>query len=315
MINLSGRESRVLKQFFSKSQSSYQTKQNAILMSLVFGIFGLIPGLVVVIMANSLTVFTDLLRNLGLVFATLFSFITIRKVAKGKTQEYNYGYGKMENLSSMVVAGVMLIAITTIVFQTIGRFQNPVPLKETGTWVGIATSALAAAFNGWLWWQSYRAARKEPSAVMESVWRLNQIKMVSTLCVMTSLVLSFMLRHNSWAIYIDPCGSVVLLGFLVFSTYNVIFSSVYDLLDRTLGDTMQIAVLRELARHFDSYEAIHGVRSRRAGGNIYIELFLEFDRGKQMGEVQGVIDQMKTDIEKKIPGSQVTIMPSTQKVI
>jgi len=305
----------MLKQLFSKSKTSYQTKQNAILMSLLFGIFGLIPGIAVVIMANSLTVFTDLLRNLGLVFATLFSFITIRKVAKGKTLEYNYGYGKMENLSSMVVAGVMLIAITTIVFQTIGRFQNPVPIKETGAWVGIATSGLAALFNGALWWQSYRAARKEPSAVMESVWRLNQIKTVSTLCVMTSLILSTVLHNYSWAVYIDPAGSVVLLGFLVFSTYNVIFSSVYDLLDRTLSDSLQIAVLRELAKHFESYDAIHGFRSRRAGGNMYIELFLEFDREKRMGVVQSVIDEMKNDIEKRIPGSQVTIMPVTQKVI
>jgi ferrous-iron efflux pump FieF len=305
----------VIKQLFSKSKSSYQTKQNSILISLVFGIFGLLPGIAVLVMANSLTVFTDLLRNVGLVFATTFSFITIRKVAKGKTQDYNYGYGKMENLSSMVVAGVMLIAITTIVIQTVGRFQNPVQMNTAGVGLGILTSGLAALFNGWLFWQSYNTARKEPSAVMESVWRLNQIKTISTLCVMVSLILSYVFRNQSWALYIDPGGSVVLLGFLIFTTYGVISSSVYDLLDRTLDDTLQISVLRELARWFDSYEALHGIRSRRAGGNIYIELFLEFDRDKHMGEVQAIIDEMKSEMEKKIPGSQVTIMPATQKVI
>jgi ferrous-iron efflux pump FieF len=305
----------VLKNFFSKSKSSYQTKQNSIIISLAAGIFGLFPAIVVVILANSLTVFSDLLRNVGLVFATLFSFISIRKVAKGRTLEYNYGYGKMENLSGMIVAGVMLIAITTIVYSIIDRFHNPVPLKTTGVAVGIVTSSLAAMFNAWIWWQSFRAARKEPSALMESVWRLNQIKMVSTICVLISLVLSLVFRNQSWSLYIDPCGSIVLLGFLVFTTYGVISSSVYDLLDRTLDDSMQISVLRELAAWFDSYDAIHGVRSRRAGGAIYIELFLEFDPAKPMGEVQSIIDQMRSGIEKKIPGSQVTIMPSTQKVI
>jgi ferrous-iron efflux pump FieF len=305
----------VLKQLFSKSKSSYQTKQNTIFIGLIFGVVGLFPGIVVVITANSLTVFSDLLRNLGLVYATFFSWVTLRKVAKGQTLAYNYGYGKMENLSSMVVAGVMLIAITIILYQIIGRFQNPVALKTTGVGLGIITSGLAAGFNGWLWWRSYVTSKKEPSALMESVWRLYQIKLVSTLCVMSSLVLTFIFRNYAWAVYIDPCGSVVLLGFLIFTTYGVISSSVYDLLDRALDDSMQISVLRELAGRFESYEAIHGIRSRRAGGNIYIELFLEFDRNLKMGEVQTVINDMKSEMEKKIPGSQVTIMPATQKVI
>jgi len=307
--------SKLFKRFFSKSNSSYQTKENSIFIGLVFGIFGLIPAIIVVVMANSLTVFTDLLRNVGLVFATFFSWITLRKVSKGQNVVYNYGYGKMENLSSMVVAGVLLIAITTIVYQTIGRFQNPVPLKTAGLGLGILFSGLAAISNAWVWWKSYLNAKKEPSALMESFYRLYMIKLISNLCVMASLALSLIFRNYSWAIYIDPCGSVVLLGFLIFTTYGVISSSVYDLLDRALGDSLQIMVLRELARRFDSYEAIHGIRSRRAGGNIYIELFLEFDKDLKMGEIQTVINEMKNDMEKKIPGSQVTIMPTTQKVL
>ena len=69
-------------------------------------------------------------------------------------------------------------------------------------------------------------------------------------------------------------------------------------------------VIRELAERFHVYEQIHGVRSRRSGGNIYIEIFLEFDGAKQMCEVQGEITRMKKSLEEKIPRSSVNIIPT-----
>lgn len=149
---------------------------------------------------------------------------------------------------------------------------------------------------------------------MESVWRLNRVKTTSALCVCLSLGLSLLLRNQSWAVYIDPAGSIVLLGFLAFSAYGVIATSVYDLLDRTLEDFLQLVILRELTAYFDEYEAIHGIRSRRAGGNAYIEIFLEFNAERRMAEVQKVIDEMRANLEQKIPGSQIVIAPATSTV-
>lgn len=304
----------MIKRFFSPSRSSYESKQRSILAGLVFGVIGLFPAIVVVILANSLTVFSDLLRNIGVVLAVFFSWVTVQKVAKGKNPVYNYGYGKMENLSSLVVAGVMIVSMTIIVYQIIDRFQHPVMLREIGLGIGILFSGLAAMFNGWLWWQSYKTAKAVSSPVMESLWRLYQVKTISTICVLATLGLSLALKNYSWAVYIDPAGSIVLLGFLVFSIYGVISSSVFDLIDRTLNDSLQLIILQSLARHFESYDAIHEVRSRRSGNNIYIELFLEFDPGWSMAEVQKGIDEIKAELENRITTSQVAIVPTTSSL-
>jgi ferrous-iron efflux pump FieF len=300
-----------IKKLISPSHSSYENKQRSIVIGLIFGVFGLIPAIVIVVMANSLTVLSDLLRNVGMVFAVFFSWMTVQRVAQGKNPIYNYGYGKMENLSSLVTAGVMLVSITIVVLQTVQRFQNPVSMGQTGMGVGVILSGLAAMFNAWLCIQSYRTAKKEQSAVMESLYRLYQVKTMSTICVMSSLGLSLLFKDHSWAVYIDPIGSVVLLGFMIFSTWGVISSSVFDLLDRTLSDSLQLIVLKSLASHFDSYEAIHGVRSRRSGNIVYVELFLEFDPDQRIADVQKNIDVMITELQDRIPGSQVVIIPST----
>ena len=149
---------------------------------------------------------------------------------------------------------------------------------------------------------------------MESQWRLFRARTMANLCVISSLALGVALRKYSWAVHIDPSGSIVLSGFLFFSAYGVISMSVYDLLDRTLEESLQLVILRELAAYFDQYVAFHGIRSRRSGGNIYVEVFLEFDGKKRMAEVQEVIDNIKTRLEQAMPDSKVAIVPTTSGI-
>ena len=70
-----------------------------------------------------------------------------------------------------------------------------------------------------------------------------------------------------------------------------------------------------LCQSFDDYVEFHGLRSRRSGKSVYIELFLEFEGSRTMAEVQKTINTIKADLEGQIRGSQVTIAPATARVI
>ena len=107
---------------------------------------------------------------------------------------------------------------------------------------------------------------------------------------------------------------MILAGFLLFSAYRVASCSVYDLLDQTLAEALQFIILQELAAYFDEYERFHGVRSRRSGGDVFVEILLEFDGNRKMAEVQSVINEMKVRLEHKIQNSHVSIVPTTPPV-
>jgi divalent metal cation (Fe/Co/Zn/Cd) transporter len=85
-------------------------------------------------------------------------------------------------------------------------------------------------------------------------------------------------------------------------------------MDRALEETVQLVVLGELADFFDRYSAFHGVRSRRSGGTMYLEIFLEFDGALRMSEVQRTIDEMRHNLEGKIRGSRVAIVLGTRPI-
>ncbi|MFM8551554.1 MAG: hypothetical protein ACKOCD_04450 [Nitrospiraceae bacterium] len=70
-----------------------------------------------------------------------------------------------------------------------------------------------------------------------------------------------------------------------------------------------------MAGHFEEYVAFHGMRSRRSGRAVYIELFLEFEGSQTMADVQKTIGALKTELESRIAHSQVVIAPATARVV
>ena len=47
---------------------------------------------------------------------------------------------------------------------------------------------------------------------------------------------------------------------------------------------------------------------------MFIEVFLEFDPDRRMADVQSVIDDMRGELMRAIPGSFVSIVPITEDV-
>jgi ferrous-iron efflux pump FieF len=300
----------------AESQSSKigisQEKERSVRTGWLLGLFSLLPTIIAVVIGHSTTLLAGLFKMVCETFASFLAWLSLRKVAKGKTGVYQYGYGKLESLSSLTVAGAMVISFTIVLYGAIDRVRHPAPVGQV--WLGLLTTSIAFALNIWLWLKNYRLARKDPSPIMESQWRLFRTKAINNLSVISALGLSVLLRSYSWSLYIDPLGSLSVAGFLLSSAYRVASASVYDLLDQTLEEALQFVILQELAAYFDEYERFHGVRSRKSGGDVYVEIFLEFDGNKQMAEVQSVISEMKAGLEQKIQNSHVSIVPTTSPV-
>jgi ferrous-iron efflux pump FieF len=291
-----------------------QQKEQSILIGVILSLFGLATGLFAALSANSTAILSEVLKNVGLTIAVILSWLSLRKIHVGKSEAYNYGIGKLENFSGLIVAVVMIVSFFLILYHTVERFQARVEMHPIGVDIGLAFSAAALICSIVLWNHDRHLAKKEHSPVMESLWRLYRLKTVSTGVVILSLLLSVVFNKYSWSLYIDPAGSIIISLFLAYSVYSVSSQSMYDLLDRSLEESLQLVILRALASHFHEYEALHGIRSRRTGGNTYIEIFLEFEDERKMSEVQKVIDSIKMDLEHKIQGSHVVIVPTRSAI-
>lgn len=294
---------------------THAEREKSIFLGFVCALGLLIPSIAAAYIARSLTLVVDILISLAETLASLMSWLIIRQVARGKNHEFNYGFGKLENISGLGVAAVMLASFMVVLYEGIERLHTPVSVVQSGVIMGLLITTFAAVADTWLWVKNHRLARRQKSPLMEAQWRFFRSKSVCDYCVLASLGLTLGLRAYEWSHYIDTIFSFILSGFLLVSAYTITADSMYDLLDRTLDESLQLEITRLLVAHFDEYENLHGVRSRRSGGHVYIEIFLEFDGGKTMAEVQKMIDHITADLESKIPSSHVMICPRTTPAV
>lgn len=266
------------------------------------------------LLANSGVLLADFLKTSIELIAITLSWMAVRRINRGGGKKYEYGLGKLENISSLFVALVMLLSFLIITGNAARNILHPGHITGIGLWISIASQVIYLGINGGLYLRNKRLSKSAPSPLMDSQTKLFMTRFVGNAFILLSLGLSMLLARFSWASYIDPAASMVIALSILSATLGIFSSSLYDLLDRTLEEERQIVILAELARHFHDYEELHGIRSRRSGAEIYVEIFLEFDPEKTMGEVQRAVDTIRHDIEQKLQASRVTIALTTEPV-
>jgi cation diffusion facilitator family transporter len=293
-------------------RNMHATKQRTLLVGLILDIISLIPAIVAAILAGSIVLYADAIKATNEVLATFLSYLTLRKMGAGGAGAYDYGVGKFETFASLITGGVMFISLAFVIIMAMYRIAVPSEIVLEGALLGIFFLILGGSKNVWLWMKNLRLYRISPSPILHSQWRLYRTKALSDFFVLLSVVATLALSSYAWSLYIDPLSSFIIAGVIVTSGYRIFSSSLPALLDKTLDEELQMVIIQNLAEFFDEYTALHGVRSRRSGHSIYIELFLEFEGTRPMSEVQDSIDRIRTSLESRIPESIVSIIPSRE---
>ena len=257
--------------------------------------------------ANSAVILADFCKTFLEFTAVFLSWWAIRRMARGGGGRFDYGLGKMEHLASLAVGLLMTVCLLIIVANAIRNILHPAHLAGIGVQISLAAQAVYAVINSVVARRSRAAARRDHSPLLEAQARLHFTRAAANVFILLSLGLSLALAGQEWARYIDPAASLVIAGSILLAALGIFSASVGDLLDRTLEESDQLLILRELARHYDDYEFLHGIRSRRAGPEAYIDILLEFAPERTAGEIQAAAAALRRRIESQIPNSHVTI--------
>jgi len=289
-------------------------KEKAAFIAVGFGALDAVLTTLTYLSSNSSALLADTLKTVLELCAAIVSLIVIRRVSNASSEDFNYGTGKLESLSSLFIGILMCICLLAITGNAVYRIFHPAHIGGAGVWAGMALQLAYCGINGWIYLQNLKLSKQENSTLLKSQANLFLSKLLANAFIFASLLLGVIFADAKWAAQIDPVASLIIAMFILSCATGVFSSSVFDLMDRSLEESDQLLILRGLARHFDCYRELHGIHSRRAGGKAFIEIYLEFDPGMSMAEVGNGAADIQADIEKSIPNSQVSICLASKPV-
>jgi len=298
------------KQQYIQEHAPKPGHERMLLQILVIDIVVCAIRIIVGFLSNSVAMYTTALRAAISILVALVSWVGIRFSSRGETDHYNYGYGKVESLTSILKGGALIVSFAIIIYVAVGRLENPARLNPLGALIAVAFSLF---FTGGNLYRSRKLKKiidaGDRSPVIYSQYKATNVSTIVNGGTLASVFLSVALAGYAWSVYIDPVLSILLSSYILFTAYSIFSSSMTDLLDKTIDESMQMHIMRALAKYFDEYTQVTAIRSRQSGGLVFIEIFLEFEGDKKMADIQQVVDRMEHDLEEQITNSRVTVIP------
>jgi divalent metal cation (Fe/Co/Zn/Cd) transporter len=259
-------------------------------------------------LSGSLLLYSDLVDYAKGILASLVAWNILRRLRSGQAMAYDYGPGKLESIGRVFGSLVFIGGLIFMAGFAFRRILHPVELDAGFTALGAGFQVLGFGLNAWLWRRNRALAERTRSPLMDVQWRIARADALSNLAVLAALTLTLALRHLAWEVYIDPVCALAYIFYATGTFIPPLKASIQDLVDRTLGEDLQLKIVRRLAEHYDGFEALRGVRSRRVGDRIFVEIALGFHPDRRMGEAVQTIERLRQAIEQDIPHSVVSIV-------
>jgi len=231
-------------------------------------------------------------------FATdIVVLVFVRISNKPNDKDHNYGHGKYETLASTIIGlALMAVAVGIIVkgAKSVAAWVQGETLEMPGSiafWAAIASIVIKEL--------TYRytvhfGKKLNSQAVIANAWH-HRSDALSSIGTALGIGLAILLGDR-WAV-LDPIASLIVGAFIVKVAYELISSSLDDLMEKALPENIENEIL-EIVNSYPDIKDPHNLFTRRIGNQYAIEIHVRMDGNCSLFDAHA----RTTDIEKALKG-------------
>jgi cation diffusion facilitator family transporter len=230
--------------------------------------------------------------------AALVALWALRVAARSADSKHQFGHGKAEYLSAAVEGAMIFAAAGAIVWTSIRRLMDPVPVESPG--VGLALSTVAAAINLGVGVALVRAGRHHRSITLVADGKHLLTDVVTSVGVLVGIALVAIFE---WDV-LDPIVALLVGVNILYTGYGLLRRSVVGLLDAALPAEDVERVDAVLARYCaDEPVEFHALRTRESGRQRFIYMHVLVPDGWTVKEGHDLTERLQADIATVLPGA------------
>jgi cation diffusion facilitator family transporter len=231
--------------------------------------------------------------------AAIVALIALRILSRPASDEYTFGFYKVEYFSSGFEGGMILLAAVSIIVSALPRLLRPVPLEQLG--LGIAVSAGASIINLVVARVLLSAGRRYNSITLEADARHLMTDVWTTVGVLIGIGLVSLTGF----LRLDPIIALLVAVNIIITGYRLLVRSGRGLMDVALPAEETAKVTSIL----DSYEGkgirYHALRSRQAAARKFMVVHLLVPGAWTVSQGHQLSEQVEREIMRTIPNSNI----------
>ena len=265
----------------------------SILVNVVLSLFKLLAGII----ARSGAMISDAIHSASDVASTVVVIIGVNMAGKKSDKEHQYGHERLECVSSILLAGLLMITGAGIGISGIQKIIDGTSGKDLMVpgMLALVAAVVSLIVKEWMFWYTRAAAKKINSgALMADAWhhRSDALSSVGSLLGIGGAMLGFPV--------LDAVASVVICLFILKVAFDVLKDSVKKMLDTSCGDFYE----KKLSDFILMQQEVLGIdmlHTRMFGNRVYADLEIRVDGNKSLREAHAIAENVHNQVIKDFP--------------
>ena len=264
-------------------------------------------------LSGSVSIISEAIHSLMDLAAAIMAFFSIRIAQAPADADHPYGHEKVENVSGVLEAGLIIVAAGLIIWESVKKLitHEAVHNLELGVAVMLASGIVNIVVSRRL----YKVAQEESSVALEADALHLKTDVYSSLGVAGGLLVIVIidrLFHAAWVYYLDPLVAMSIAFVILREAWSMLVKAFGPLVDASISQE-ELALIEETVRARAGI-GMHSVRTRRAGGKKHIDFHLTLPPDMSVLDSHALCDSIEGEIEARLTHTSVLIHvePATQ---
>ena len=244
-------------------------------------------------LSSSIAITVDAFNNLSDAGSSLITLIGFRFAGKKPDPEHPFGHGRIEYLSGLAVAMLIILMGVELFKSSLDKILHPSP-TETGP-LAIAILLVSIAVKLYMFYFNRRLGRKLNSSAMQATATDSLSDATATAVVLLSLLITYLTDWNAdgW------CGMLVAL-FILYAGITTVKETISPLLGQP-PDPEVIQQVEQIVLSHPEIIGIHDLVVQDYGpGRLMISLHGEVANDGDINLLHDTIDQAETELNEAL---------------
>ena len=233
-------------------------------------------------------------------FTAGLNMLAIQESLTPADAEHRFGHGKAEPLAGLAQGAFIAASAVFLVVQGVQRLMAPQPITHSLEALIVMCVSIFAAICLILYERSVVARTGSVAVTADATHYFGDL--VSNVGVVVAIVLASRLGWNR----ADPIIALLVALVLVISAWSVFRTSFDQLMDRELPDADRAKIVA-IVRDQEEVSALHELKTRQAGGAVFIQVHLELDPAMPLAKAHAISDRVEKAICAAFPHAEVII--------